>query len=123
MFLKRMSAIQVGAKEALQRLREEHQKTLKQLVATLADLVETAMEDREQDDATLGKHLREILTKRGGHEELLQKCLEVAASAGNNYQPLMWQFYKSHRRALFQLARFLPIRSATQDQSLMQALH
>ncbi len=91
-------------------------------MATLTDLVETAEEDREQDDATVGKHLREVLLKRGGHEDLLQKCLAVAASAGNNYQPLMWRWYKTHRRALFQLVRSLPLHSTTQDQSLMQAL-
>jgi TnpA family transposase len=35
----------------------------------------------------------------------------------------MWSFYKSHRRALFQLVRSLPIRSTTQDQVLITALN
>jgi len=122
MFLKRMASIQRSAKEELQHIQEAHRETTEQLVATLTDLMETAEEDRNQDDAILGKHVREVLVKRGGHEELLQKCLEVAASQGDNYQPLMWHWYKTHRKALFQLVRFLPIHSATQDQSLMQAL-
>ena len=54
------------------------------------DLVETAVEDREQDDATAGKHLREILEKRGGQEQLLEQCQQVAASLTDEYQPLMW---------------------------------
>ncbi len=39
-------------------------------------------------------------------------------SARHEYQPLMWHFYKSHRRALFQLVRPLPIHSTTQNQVL-----
>jgi len=53
---------------------------------------------------------------------VLQQCQEVAASLSDEYQPLMWQFYKSHRRAVFELARSLSIRSTTQDQSLVHAL-
>lgn len=34
----------------------------------------------------------------------------------------MWHFYTSHRKALFQLVRSLPMHAATQDQSLMDAL-
>ena len=122
MFLKRMATIQVRAKEALQHARTAQHKLTEQLVETLTDLVETAVEDQEQDDATVGKHLREVLVKRGGQEHLLQQCQEVAASLSDEYQPLMWQFYKSHRRAVFELARSLSIRSTTQDQSLVQAL-
>jgi len=122
MFLKRMASIQVKAKEELQRVREEQQQTTEHLLAVLTDLVEIAEEDRDQDDATVGKHLREVLVKQGGHAELLQKCQTVAASAGDHSQPLMWQFYTSHRKALFQLVRSLPIHAATQDQSLIDAL-
>src|SRR5205814_9321725 len=72
---------------------------------------------------TAGRHLREILEKRGGQEQLLEQCQQVAASLTDEYQPLMWSFYKSHRRALFQLVRSLPISSTTQDQLLIKALH
>ena len=122
MFLKRMATIQVRAKEALQYARAAQHTTTSQLVETLTDLVETAVEDQEQDDATVGKHLREVLAKRGGQEHVLQQCQEVAASLSDEYHPLMWQFYKSHRRAVFELARSLSIRSTTQDQSLVHAL-
>src|SRR2546429_5848115 len=53
----------------------------------------------------------------------LEQCQQVAASLSDEYQPLMWQFYKSHRKALFQLVRSLPISSTTQDQLLIKALH
>jgi hypothetical protein len=86
MFLKRISSIQVKAREALQRVREEQRQTTEQLLAVLTDLVETAVEDCEQDDATAGKHLREILVKQGGHAELLQKCQAVTATAGDHYR-------------------------------------
>jgi len=123
MFLKRMSTIQARAKEALQLARDAQQKTTAQLVETLTHVVETAVEDKEQDDATAGRHLREILEKRGGQEQLLEQCQQVAASLTDEYQPLMWSFYKSHRRAVFQLVRSLPLRSTTQDQALITALN
>src|SRR6266571_5107391 len=123
MFLKRMSTIQVRAKEALQEARDAQQKTTAQLVETLTDLVETAVEDKEQDDAIAGKHLRDILEKRGGQEHVLEQCQQVAASLSDEYQPLMWHFYKSHRKALFQLVRSLPLSSTTQDQLLITALN
>jgi len=84
--------------------------------------VETAMEDSEQDDATVGKHLRDVLVRQGGYAELSQKCQAVTATASDQYQPFLWQFYTSHRKALFQLVRSLPIHATTQDQSLMNAL-
>jgi len=74
MFLKRMASIQTKAKEELQRVREEQQQTTEHLITVLTDLVETAEEDRDQDDETLGKHLGEVLVKQGGSEGLLQKC-------------------------------------------------
>ncbi|HEU5383820.1 MAG TPA: DUF4158 domain-containing protein, partial [Ktedonobacteraceae bacterium] len=123
MFLKRMSTAQVRAKEALQLARDAQAATTAQLVETFTHVVETAVEDKEQDDATVGRHLREILEKRGGEAQLLEQCQQVTASLTDEYQPLMWSFYKSHRRALFQLARFLPIRSTTQDQVLIAALN
>ena len=46
----------------------------------------------------------------------------VTATAGDQYHPFMWQFYTSHRKALFQLVRSLPIHAASADQSLMDAL-
>ena len=95
MFLKRMSTIQVRAKEALQLARDAQQKSTAQLVETLTHMVETAVEDKEQDDATAGRHLREILEKRGGEVQLLEQCQQVAASLTDEYQPLMWSFYKS----------------------------
>ncbi len=72
MFLKRMSTIQVRAKEALQLARETQQKTTAQLVETFTHVVETAVEDKKQDDAIIGKHLREILEKGGGQEQPLE---------------------------------------------------
>ena len=54
---------------------------------------------------------------------MLEQCQQVAASLSDEYQPLMWHFYKSHRKALFELVRSLPISSTTQDQLLITALH
>ena len=41
---------------------------------------------------------------------------------GNNYLPLIWRFYVSHRSTLFRIVRVLTLTSTTQDQSLLTAL-
>src|SRR5260370_27243970 len=99
-FHKRMSTIQMRAKEALQLARDAQQKTTAQLVETLTNLVETAVEDKEQDDATAGRHLRDVLEKRGGQEHLLEQCQQVAASLSDEYHPLMRHFHQRHPTAL-----------------------
>src|SRR6266705_1291424 len=41
----------------------------------------------------------------------------------NNYRPLMWGFYSPYRTELFRLSHVLTFRTATHDQSLINALH
>lgn len=37
--------------------------------------------------------------------------------------PLLWNFYKNYRKSLFILIKLLGIRTASQDQSLIEALN
>lgn len=55
-------------------------------------------------------------------QQLLLDCEAVSAYNGNNYLPLLWRFFRSHRGTLFRLARTLTLRSTTQDQTVMTAL-
>lgn len=102
MFLKRMSTIQMRAKESLQLARDAQQKTTAQLVETLTQVVETAVEDKEQDDATVGKHVREILEKRGGQEQLLEQC-QIHSTTQDQVlmTALNFMLTQENRRSLF----------------------
>ncbi|TRZ55817.1 hypothetical protein DZA28_30415, partial [Pseudomonas alloputida] len=41
---------------------------------------------------------------------------------GNNYLPLIWKHFRSHRSLLFRLSHLLQLEPTTQDRSLVQAL-
>jgi hypothetical protein len=71
----------------------------------------------------LGQGVRTILKDSGGAEALRERYEQVSAYHNDNYRPLMWGFYSPYRAELFRLSHVLTFRAATQDQSLIEALH
>jgi hypothetical protein len=65
-----------------------------------------------------GKLIKRVVARHGDVRELLANCEAIAAYTGDNYLPLMWRFYRSHRSTLFRLARTLRLISTTQDTSV-----
>jgi TnpA family transposase len=120
MFLKRMSKLRDRAKEELERLRDSERKTTEHLVEVLADVLQTTTET--EDDAKMGQQVREVFKREGGVSVLLEQCEQVSAHHGNRYQPFLWRFYSSHRKALFRVLKVLDIRTTTADQSLINAI-
>jgi hypothetical protein len=120
MFLKRVSRIHLKGKEELEQLRERHRTLTESLIGVLAEILQTV--DDNQDDGKLAQQLRGLLVIHGGTEALRLECDAIAAYSGNNYLPLLWKFYRSHRSALFGMLHLLDIRSTTQDKSLVEAL-
>ena len=120
MFLKRMHKLRDRAKEELEHLREKERGTTEHLIAVFSDILQTTTET--QDHAAIGKGVSEVLSREGGAAHLLEQCENVSAHHGNRYQPLLWRFYSSHRRALFRVIKTLDLRSTTQDQTLMNAV-
>ena len=76
----------------------------------------------EDDDATLGKKVREVLAEGGGQEALLEASVSLSAHRGGNYLPLLDKFFKAQRSTLFRVARSLVLRPTTEDRSLVDAL-
>jgi len=120
MFLKRMSKLRDRAKDELERRRESERKTTEHLVEILADVLQTTTET--EDDAKVGQQVREVFQREGGISVLLERCEQVSAHHGNRYQPLLWRFYASHRKALFRVLKVLDIHATTADQALMKAM-
>src|SRR6478609_2521251 len=100
MFLKRMSKLHDRAREELERLRASERKITEHLVDVLADLLQTTTE--VEDDAKVGSLVREVFQREGGIAVLQEQCEQVSVHHGNRYQPFLWRFYASHRKALFQ---------------------
>ena len=120
MFIKRISQIHRRGKDELERLRIKFRQKTEHLVATLADVIDVLETQPEDEDA--GRTIRTLLTKRGGAAALHDDCAAISAYSGDNYFPLLWRFYRSHRSTLFRMLRLLTMTSTTEDKSLMQAL-
>ncbi len=121
MFLKRIRHIHNAARDKLRALQDKHRSMTEHMVETLHAIVDKAHELEE--DAALGRHVRQVLVDNGGIETLAANYRLVSAYHDDNYLPLLWDSYQSHRPLLFSLSRQLQIRAATQDEVVLDALH
>lgn len=118
MFIKRMLKIQHRAQAALADFRQHHQGRTEQLVMLLRDLL-TVM----QTEGTAEERLAAMRALVGDQpESVIDTCQAYTAYADNNYAPFLWQFYKSHRQALFALLDHVELVSTSHDTSLTGAL-
>jgi hypothetical protein len=122
MLLKRMRATTNAAKARLQELHDQHRELEEQMLAVFSEVLTHTLETSEEEEATLGHQVRHVLHTHGGAAALQERYEQVAAYHNDNYRPLMWGFFRPYRAALFQVSRLLTFRSATQDQSLLDAL-
>lgn len=120
MFLRRMKRITKNAKDRLVKLREEYLSLNESIVSAFGEITEFALDTN--DDLILGRQVRSLLDERGGAEELSKHTNMLSAYHNNNYLPLMWEAYKSHRRLLFEILNHLEIKSATQDSRILTAI-
>jgi len=120
MMIKRMHTFRQHAKDELTRLPVQQQEKPVQLVSLLAEVVTSC--EQLSPDAERGRHVRRLVTVRGIPAQIREDCEAIAAYNSDNYHPLMWRYYRSHRRTLFRLLHTLTFTSTTQDHSLMRAL-
>ncbi len=119
MFIRRIAKLHQKGKEELQNIQIKHLEKSERLVTIFSGILQTV--DLEQSDAALGLSLRNVL---GKHDipGLLEDCEQLEAFHGNNYFPLLWKFYRSHRSALFRLINALEFKSTSRDDSMHSAI-
>ena len=119
MFIRRIAKLHQKAKDELQKIQIRHLEKSERLVTIFSGVLQKV--DLEQSDAALGQTLRKVL---GKHDigALLEDCEQLEAFHGNNYFPLLWKFYRSHRSALFRLINALELKSTSADDSMQKAL-
>jgi hypothetical protein len=123
MLLKRMRRTTTSAKKRLKALHDYHRELEEQMLAVFADVIDETIHTPPDDHAALGQGVRTIFKDYGGAEALRERYEHVSAYHNDNYRPLMWGFYSPYRAELFRLSHVLTFRSATHDQSLIEALH
>src|SRR5205823_242118 len=121
MFIKRMSKLTDRAKQELERLREEERTTTEHLLEVFTDVLTVSTETH--DPVETSTQIREVLAREGGAAHLLEQCEQVAAHHGDRYQPFVWRYYASHRKALFRVIKTLDFQSTTSDQALIDAMN
>lgn len=120
MFIKRMNHIHRRGKDELERLRIRYRQKAERLVATLANVIKVL--EAQPADEVAGRTIRSLLSNRGGTQALQDDCAAINAFSGDNYFPLLWRFYRSHRSTLYRMVHLLRMASTSEDRSLMQAL-
>ena len=121
MFLKRILKIQNNARQRLQELREKHLAQTSELLNTFSQVLTASKQTH--DNEALGSKVQSILDESGGTDLLLEKYEEIAAYNTNNHLPLMWRFYYTYRKLLFDLVRSMDISSTSADESVINALN
>ncbi len=121
MLVKIVGKIHNRAREDLEQIYRDRRATSEALMEVLEKILAGAI-NPEEDDAALGRRVRQVLDEGGGPEALLEASLSLSAHRGGNYLPLMWNSYKGQRATLFRVVRSLSLRSTTEDHSLTDAL-
>jgi TnpA family transposase len=119
MFIKRMAVIAQRGREALQQFHEQRRATQEQLLEALAEIAEASRET--PDNELLGGRVRSLLNRHGGPEKVLEDYEAMAAYHGNNYLPLLWTYFKSHRAVIFRFLKAVQLYATHQDQAVVQA--
>ena len=66
---------------------------------------------------------KNIISKRCGCENLINDCNEITAYNNKNYYPMLWKYFKSHRKTLFEILKILNIGSTTENNSVVEAIN
>lgn len=120
MFIRRMAMIHKRAKDELMNIQVRQRGQMEHLVATLDGVLEILA--AEPSDQEAGHLIREYLGHHGTLDTIRQTCAEVQAVSGDNYLPLLWRHFRSHRSLMFRLADLLQLEPTSQDRSLVKAL-
>ena len=123
-FCKTVFKLHADAKRELERLKDLHAKTTQ----NIAEMLERITEDVDGYDGKQHKKLAENIiahynTYDGGIAKVASDCKKVAAYNSKNHLPLVWQYFKPKRAALFKLLEVLNIQSATQNNYLINAMN
>ncbi|MEO1765262.1 MAG: Tn3 family transposase, partial [Cyanobacteria bacterium J06629_18] len=131
-----MRLIHNNAKKELELIKQRYQETVEKLLGVFGNVLhvfvdeEQALTNIEKVDNTnilditdKVEQVNQLFITEGGAEQLLNECEAINAYKGNNYLPLLWKFYKSHRSTFFRLLNALQFESTTSEQSVVEALN
>lgn len=149
MFCKRIATIQKKGRDQLEALREAHRSESERLLGVFGDVLDGVREavtpaepgaagplaDGASVDPAAsagagsgdvaeraGRLVLKALEEAGGLDVLAAAHEAVSAYHGNNYLPLLDQYYRSHRSALFTLVDSIDLESTNAERSVLDAV-
>jgi hypothetical protein len=120
MFIKRMMKFHQLGKEALDAQQLASRAKTERLLTIFSDVLH-AVKNNDASEKQIGARVKNICESHDP-ENLIEECESVSAVHGDNYFPLVWKFYRSHRGNLYRLIKSMRFVSTSQDQSLIEAL-
>jgi TnpA family transposase len=135
MFCKRVATITKRARDRLEEIRAEHREKSEWLLGVFGDVItgtRDALAPPEEQRGgpqpnkamaeRVGRMVLQTLVEAGGVERVAGAHEEVSAHHGNNYAPLVHQFYKSHRSAFFDVVGALDLEATSAERSVLDAV-
>lgn len=123
MFCKTVFKLHADSKRELERLQDIHSLTTQKIAETLEKVtIEITNYSGKKHKQAICKIVEHLNSYSGGLNQISDDCKKVAAYNSKNHLPLLWQYLKSKRAALFNLLNILNVKPATQDNNLITAL-
>lgn len=108
------------ASDKLEVLKKSYRERTQELLEVFSDLLLDIKEKPRTIKAW--SKIDKKVESQGGVDTLYADCEQAIAFNGNNYLPLLWDFYRNKRPTLLRLLRTLDLKSSTQQESLIQAI-
>lgn len=120
MFVKRMMKFHQLGKEALEAQQLANRAKTERLLLIFSDVLHTVKNGGESEQK-IGAQIKSICQTHD-LDLLIEECESVSAVHSDNYFPLVWKFYRSHRGTLYRLIKSMRFVSTSQDQTVIEAL-
>lgn len=117
--VKRIATIHKRAKNELLERQAEQRERVDRLLGRLGEVIEIVA--KERSDQRVGEQVRTTLTQPEPIERLQEEYSTAKNWTGNNYLPLLWRHYKGNRSVLFRAIHALNVKSANEDNSIIEA--
>jgi TnpA family transposase len=121
MLSRTMSKMHKKSSDEHESLQKQQEEVTKHLLGAFHDVLAICKEEISPE--TLGKNVLNTMSNHGGVDVLHNECEQAVAYHSNSYLPLLWKYFTPKRPALLKLAQILKLQSASQDTSLINALH
>lgn len=120
MFIRKIKSLHNQGKKKLDCIQKEQKQEEEKMFKMAYQVAESGLE--KENDADLGRKVREILTNYGGAEYIVDSYKIASKYHGQNHYSLLWKLHARSRKTLWEIIDLLDIQSATENNDLLASL-